>query len=211
MTRGEKLFWGIFALIIIAGVALLVTYRVSHPPVEAPAKVVSDPTTLPGMREIALPWDNGQAQLKERLAALGFQVNAMEGTIIHIHQHVNIYINGTEVTVPAGIGIGENNAFFSPIHVHDTSGIIHVESPTAQEYTLGQFFDVWGTRFTSACIGSYCADENNTLSVYANGELYQGDPRQLVLTSHEEIAIIFGTSGQLPASIPKSYTFPSGY
>jgi hypothetical protein len=45
---------------------------------------------------------------------------------------------------------------FSPIHTHDTSGIVHIESPTVRPFTLGQFFDVWGVRFTSDCIGGDC-------------------------------------------------------
>jgi hypothetical protein len=35
---------------------------------------------------------------------------------------------------------------FSPLHTHDTSGIIHVESPTVRSFTLGEFVDLWGGR-----------------------------------------------------------------
>jgi hypothetical protein len=57
-------------------------------------------------------------------------------------------------------------------------GIIHVESPTVGKFYLGQFFDIWGVRLTSDCIGGYCTDATNTLTVYVNGEKYAGDPRQ---------------------------------
>lgn len=32
----------------------------------------------------------------------------------------------------------------SPLHTHDTSGTIHVESNSYRTYTLGQFLDIWG-------------------------------------------------------------------
>jgi hypothetical protein len=44
-----------------------------------------------------------------------------------------------------------------------------------------------------------------------NGQPYVGDPRTLVLTSHQQIAIVFGTATDTPTSIPSSYVFPAGY
>ena len=32
----------------------------------------------------------------------------------------------------------------APLHTHDDSGTIHVESNTIRNYTLGQFLDNWG-------------------------------------------------------------------
>ncbi len=32
----------------------------------------------------------------------------------------------------------------APLHTHDTSGIIHVESNTVRPYTLGEFLSIWG-------------------------------------------------------------------
>jgi hypothetical protein len=32
----------------------------------------------------------------------------------------------------------------APLHTHDTSGTIHVESNAIRAYTLGQFLDIWG-------------------------------------------------------------------
>ena len=31
----------------------------------------------------------------------------------------------------------------SPLHTHDSSGVIHVESNTVRYYTLGEFLDIW--------------------------------------------------------------------
>jgi hypothetical protein len=35
-------------------------------------------------------------------------------------------------------------AGFFWLHTHDTSRVIHIESPAVRRYTLGEFFDLWG-------------------------------------------------------------------
>ena len=65
--------------------------------------------------------------------------------------------------------------------------------------------------FTKDCIGGYCADTTNTLQVYVNGALYEGDLRTLALGEQQEIAIVYGTPAEVPATIPASFTFPEGY
>lgn len=70
---------------------------------------------------------------------------------------------------------------------------------------------MWGVRFTPNCIGSDCNNGGAKLRVYVNGHLATGDPAAIRLTSHEEIAVTYGTGAQLPSQIPSSYTFPVGY
>jgi hypothetical protein len=100
--------------------------------------------------------------------------------------------------------------FISDIHLHDGTGVIHVESSKVQTFTLGQFFDIWGVKFTKDSIGDYVATGEKTLKIYSNGTLYEGDPRQLSLQAHQEIVIIYGTNAEAPQSIPSTYAFPSG-
>jgi hypothetical protein len=165
-----------------------------------------DPTTLPGVQTGNAPWTPATDTLKARLTAIGLPALTAEGQALHIHQHIDIFVNGGPVTVPAEIGLAPG--LFSPIHTHDATGIIHVESPTIRDFTLGEFFDVWGVRFTQDCIGAYCSSGSSTLKVYVDGKLTTGgDPRNLKLFAHEEIAIVFGTP---PSPIPSSYTFPAG-
>ncbi len=87
---------------------------------------------------------------------------------------------------------------------------MHVESPTLQDFTLGQFFDIWGVRFTTECIGSYCANTDNALNVFVNGDEFTGDPRSLVLKAHQEIVVTYGSAKELPTSIPSTYSFEAG-
>ena len=99
---------------------------------------------------------------------------------------------------------------FSPLHTHDTSGIIHVESPTDRSFTLGELFDVWGVRFTRTCVGGYCNKGDKILRVYVDGQLATGNPTWLKLFAHEEMVVTYGTEAELPDPIPSSYTFPPG-
>ena len=69
--------------------------------------------TLPGAQKSAPPWDSGAKKLQQRLKAIGLQPLPVEGTVVHIHQHLDVYVDGKHVTVPALIGIGPGGSFFS--------------------------------------------------------------------------------------------------
>jgi hypothetical protein len=203
----------ILAVLGVAGGVLLLTRSRSPKtgPVEVSGAPSVDPTTLPGILTGPAPWPANTKDMEARLSAIGLPALSAEGTELHIHQHLDLYVNGTKQVVPAEIGIITNpQVVFSPLHTHDTNGIIHVESPTVRSFTLGDFFDVWGVRFTPTCIGGYCTQGDRTLRVYVDGQLATGDPTTLELFAHEEIVVTYGTKAELPDPIPSSYTFPPG-
>ncbi len=200
--------WWIFGSIVAV---IIILFVVANQNGVQQVKTISDPSALPGIQTGDTPWPAELDHLRERLVAIGLQPLAAEGTALHIHQHLDIFIDGNETPIPAGTGIDEAGGFISTIHVHDNTGIIHVESPTIQTFTLGQFFDIWGVEFTSQRIGGYQNQGDKTLKVFVNGTLYPGDPRQLALASHQEIVIAYGTDQELPNPIPSTYNFPPGY
>ena len=177
----------------------------------APAALAA---SLPGLQTGKAPWTPGWGDLGRRLDAIHLPQLQAEGTVVHIHQHLDVFIDGHAVRVPAYIGFGvevDGKAhFIAELHTHDPSGVIHVESPRGTSFTLGQFFDVWGVRLTATCLGGYCNAGKSIVRVWANGKRRLGDPRTLPLTSHEEILVSFGTDRQLPAKIPPSYPFAHG-
>ena len=134
---------------------------------------------------------------------MGVHDLSAEGEVLHIHQHLDIFVNGKRMPVPTNIGIYDGE-FLTELHTHDASGIIHLESPIAKHFTLGQFFGVWGVRLNEDCVGGYCR-QVTPWTVYVNGQPYSGDPAALDLKSHQEIAFVIGTP---PKQIPRSYTFP---
>jgi hypothetical protein len=162
-----------------------------------------DYAALPGLQKGPAPWPPEYAALPDRLKPLGMHALSAEALNYHVHQHLNIFVNGKRVTVPQSIGI-DDGAFITEIHTHDPSGIIHVESAKKQPYTLGQFFGVWGVRFSKTCIGGYCASAGKPLRVYLDGKLYSGNPNDLILQNHQVISVVYGKP---PKKIPSTYNF----
>jgi hypothetical protein len=158
----------------------------------------------------------------------GLVAEPREYLVTHIHAHLDLFVDGKRVTVPAGIGIdiaaagvrdevtsdGSSHSYFvdtcqapclSPVHTHDPSGTIHEESRTANHapYSLGQLFTEWGVRLNVSCVGEYCKPAA-AIHVYIDGNAYPGDPASIQLPSHREIAIVIG---QPPALIPATWDF----
>ena len=71
--------------------------------------------------------------------------------------HLALFIDGQELEVPYGIGIGQpwevsgsnqgpfvtNGACFYWIHTHTEDGGLHIEAPVRRTFTLGDFFGIW--------------------------------------------------------------------
>ena len=162
---------------------------------------------LPGLQTGPAPWTRGIDQLTERLAAIGLPAMPKEEFAQHIHQHLTIAVRGNPVTVPAGIGINQFVRYISPIHTHDSTGTIHIESASVETFTLGQFFDVWGVRLTADCIGGYCRKAGEALQVTSDGAPVK-DPRALPLHDKQEIQIQFETVPNTAKGKPASKTPP---
>jgi hypothetical protein len=141
----------------------------------------------------------------------GIGCQTSEQVVYHIHSHLAIFDKGQQQVVPRGIGIPgpqqvqdgfvESGKCFYWLHTHDTTGVIHVESPTKRTYTLGQFFDIWGQPLSANQVGK----ATGKLTVYVDGHQFSGDPRSIVLTPHKVIQLDVGTV--VP---PKPFTFPAG-
>lgn len=121
--------------------------------------------------------------------------------LMHIHPHIEILVDGKQVTIPANVGIGSNTwknhaldeygmTGMAPLHTHDTSGTIHVESNTVRDYTLGEFFDVWGVSFNESCILDECSSSGR-VSVTFDGTT-NNEYRNHILKDGEVIRIMSG-------------------
>lgn len=170
-------------------------------------KANNNQDNLPGLLTGDAPWGRNTDKLKARLEAIGLPALPREAVDFHIHQHLDIYVNGKPVEVPPEIGINEQEGFISELHTHDTRGVIHVESPQKQDFFLGQFMDIWGVRFDRNQLGGYAASGDKKLRVYVNGQPFGGDPRQLKLEGRQEIAIVYGTDAEIPNPVPATFAF----
>jgi hypothetical protein len=145
----------------------------------------------------------------------GISCQASEQTLFHIHAHLTVFVNGSARQIPAAIGIpgaqaqqtaqgpfiGSGTCFYW-LHTHAADGIIHIESPVQRTYTLGNFFDEWGQPLGPDQVGPATG---HVVAIY-NGQVYQGNPRDIPLTKHAQIQLEVGT----PLIAPESITFPSG-
>jgi hypothetical protein len=161
----------------------------------------------------------------ERTVAAGLVPEPKEHLAYHAHAHLDIFIDGAPIEIPAGIGINVQDPevrryeepdgsvgygditlcatpCISPLHTHDPDGILHTESAKPEPNTLGQFFIEWGVTLSDSCVGEHCRPK--ALAFYVNGEPSMGDPREIELTDQTEIAIVIGTP---PARIPDTADF----
>lgn len=86
-----------------------------------------------------------------------FSLAEIHSVKMAMHDHVPIAVvkGGQQMEVPENIGIAPElwhdhsldsfgPATLSPMHTHDRSGTIHIESTAARQFTLGEFLRIWG-------------------------------------------------------------------
>jgi hypothetical protein len=115
----------------------------------------------------------------------------------HIHSMLSIYQDGVRLAVPEGIGI---SSCHYDLHTHDTTGVIHVETPVPKTFTLKQFFSLWGQPFSATQVAGLPGTP--TFYVIQNEQVTRvtTDPTQITLEPHKEIVIVTGTP---PVEVPR--------
>ena len=117
-----------------------------------------------------------------RAVLAGLKPERKEFLNTHIHAHLDVFVDGKPVTVPAAIGVNIRDPevvrseeldgstsyggielcrrpCISPLHTHNASGVIHTEAQNAKANTLGEFFIEWGVPLTESCVGPFCRDD----------------------------------------------------
>jgi hypothetical protein len=156
----------------------------------------------------------------------GLTPETHEFVFLHVHAHLDVFLDGDRVTVPAGIGINIKDPAVkseelpdgamvyggidppcaqpcvSPLHTHEVGGILHTEARKNDFRTLGEFFTEWNVRLDRNCVGTYCRPDT-PVNVYVNGSKYAGDPREIRLTDRTDIAIVIGSAPDTIPSTPR--------
>jgi hypothetical protein len=122
----------------------------------------------------------------------GMSCDAMEGSRVHIHQHLVILDHGHPVAIPANVGQPAEKRCIYWVHTHTPDGIIHIEAPQFRSFTLGDFFAIWGEPLNRGQASSARAVKGQTLRVWVNGTRYTGDPAAIALAAHTDIVIEAG-------------------
>jgi hypothetical protein len=140
----------------------------------------------------------------------GVQCAPIEQLAYHIHAHLQVYVNGQPRALPAAIGLVGPVAEQTPygpfygaqqcyywLHTHASDGIIHIESPSARVYTLGNFFDEWNQPLSATQV----AGEKGKVSAFVNDKPWTKSPRDIPLVPHESIQLDVGTPTVTPHEV----------
>ncbi|MDQ2680721.1 MAG: hypothetical protein M3Y21_06850 [Candidatus Eremiobacteraeota bacterium] len=134
----------------------------------------------------------------------GVHCDAVEGIAEHVHAHLQLFARGRKIAVPAMIGIPNGSGCLYWLHTHQDDGVIHIESPVKRPFTLGQFFDIWGSSLSWTHAAGAQAARSKRLSITIDGHPYRGrDPRTIVLRDRQEIVIQSGP----PYGRPEKFDF----
>lgn len=130
--------------------------------------------------------------------------------------HVELFADGHEIVVPAGIGIApprrhvgasiEAGGCTYPVRTSDPTGVILVDPMIRGEPTVGELFRLWGQPLSRRRLASFTVAADHPVSAFVDGRRISGDPRAIPLSRHAQIVIEAG-----PHVDPHpSYRFPDG-
>ena len=95
-----------------------------------------------------------------------------------------------------GAALSGNTHCFYPIHTHDQSGKIHVESTAAGMFTLGDLFTIWGEELSNTNVAGITGLPIE-IFVTEGGvvtKVDEADWKTIELKDHREVTIALGTS-----------------
>ncbi len=124
------------------------------------------------------------------------------GMAMHWHPQLTITINGQAATIPASIGIDptlwQDHSLdqygmegMAPLHTHDALGTIHEESRVLRDYTLGDFFRIWGQTFDAQQVLGHPAQSGHRVWMVVDGTT-MSPSYSVVLRDQMHIQIICG-------------------
>jgi hypothetical protein len=155
---------------------------------------------------VAGPPRAGAAAIPSGQTVDGIRCDQMEGSVLHIHQHLAVLDHGRSITVPEDVGRPLAAQCFYWLHTHTPDGIIHVESPNFRTFTLGNFFDIWGQPLTNGDVAGAHPRKGERIVTWVDGRRYTGDPRAIELTQHLDVTIEVGP----PYGMPTPFTAWNG-
>jgi hypothetical protein len=196
---------GSIAAVVLGLVAAitLVFVTAAHPsPAALPTPPAAAGATPP-------PWP-APADPTAGIARARLSISAMSAGGAHFHPHLDIRVDGKAVPVTPNIGVNAASGAMSELHTHDASGVLHIESDQKSDrYVLGQLFTEWGVRLDRTHLGSLTTGGGRTLAAYVDGKRFRGNPAQIELLPHREVALVYGTAAQ-QKNPPSTYNFQPG-
>jgi hypothetical protein len=134
-------------------------------------------------------------------------VNCLLNGNWHRHFLLSIYKDGKRLGLPDGIGRVHAGCYHAyETHVHDVTGIIHMESDLPKNFKLGQWFAVWGQALTANNVAGLAGPARYYIIENYKITPYTGDPALIDMLPHREVLIVTGSQMTV---VPK-YQWPLG-
>ena|SRR3989338_876558 len=117
---------------------------------------------------------------------LAFSCTTDAATQFHIHPSLSIVADGKKLEIPANVGVSP--ACLHPLHTHDNTGEVHVESPEPRDFTLGDFFAVWEKPLSRTQVLDYVATSTHEIVMTVDGQP-NAEFENLVLKDKQQIVL----------------------
>lgn len=114
-------------------------------------------------------------------------VTHKENSATHTHAALFIEQDARQIVIPADLGIAVK--CMHPLHTHDATGTIHMETPLPLTFYLGDFFDVMGIIMNDHQVGSLRTANGYKIEVIKNKMLVKDHYRDIVLKNFDSIKI----------------------
>lgn len=191
-VRRKRTIW----ISVIAAVVVLASAITAYALVNAPKSTKQNPSALPT-----------EAVFNPAYPPVdGVYCDQLEQLAYHIHVHLTIWLNGSQVTVPSQVGIAPDTSCFYWLHTHDTTGVVHIEAPTAALLNLQQFLDIWGHHFSTLGFQDQLTSSTGW-TVYVDGKQISGGFSKVAFQPHMVITIAYNSPNITPDTV---YNFAPG-
>ena len=191
-VRRKRAIWisGIVAVVVLASAITAYTLVNAHKP------TAQNPSALPteAVFNPAYPPVNG------------VYCDQLEQQGYHIHVHLTIYLNGTQVTIPQNVGIASDTSCFYWLHTHDTTGVVHIEAPATASLNLQQFLDIWRKGFSTLGYQNQLVSSTGW-TVWVDGKQISGGFSKVAFQPHMVITIAYNSPNVKPDTV---YNFAAG-
>ena len=160
------------------------------PPISSTIQDITD-----GHRVGEARWPNPQTD-GSAIGSFNCIVNPPQTLELHAHLTILVQQRTTSCSRGPGAAPGGITHCFYTIHVHDSSGKIHVTPSAAGTFTLGQLFQIWGQPLTNTNVAGITGWPVE-IFVTDNGQFIwvaEADWNNIELRSHREITVGLGTS-----------------
>lgn len=116
----------------------------------------------------------------------------------HIHPQIQIFINDKPLEIPANIG--NSQGCMRVIHTHNDLPKIHIESPIEADFTLKDFFNIWGKPLSKTEVLDYNIKDGWVFK-FLEDEKENFEPETIILKDNKIIKIYISKAKEKPDNI----------